>query len=226
MWLLALAAIILATAPARPARAQPGADRSQEVEMALGQYAEAKTPDQRATIVEYLQQLDRKMVAGAVVDHILSARNGTEATAFNDLVESFAPEGCAAVLDRLAKAAQPIPKGKLIVALRHCAGDETRSALESCLADKRPVLFEARGKQPRRVCDLAYDELFLKLRGDSRYGLDASPKMNGIITEKMPVKERDALIAKLKQKLSKKSPSPAPTPPPEPAKPATTSAMA
>jgi hypothetical protein len=63
------------------------------------------------------------------------------------------------------------------------------------------------------VCDLAYDELFLKLRTDARYGLDPSPKMIGVITERTPVKTRDALIAKLKTLIAR---NPVPTATPEP----------
>jgi hypothetical protein len=93
--------------------------------------------------------------------------------------------------------------------------------LEGCLDDKRPVPFEVHGTHPRRVCDLAYDELFLKLRSDSRYGLDASPKMKGVISERTTMKSRDALIAKLKAKLAETLPSPSPSATPEPIKPAT-----
>ena len=182
--------------------AQANTDRLQEVQMALDHYAEAKTADQRAAVIDYLQHLDRKLVTGAVIDHIIASRNGTEATAYNGLVASFNPDGCAALLDRLGKTDQPTAKGKLIVALRHCQGEESLRALASCLGDKRPVPFEARGAHPRRVCDLAYDELFLKLRSASRYGLDPSPKMKGVITAKTPVKARDTLIAKLKAQLA------------------------
>ena len=189
--------------------------------MALDQFAAAKTTDQRAAVVEFLRHFDHKLVASAVVDHIIASRTGTEATAFNGLVESLDPDGCAAVLDRLGKADVPAPKGKLIVALRHCQDAECFRALEACLADKRPVPFEAHGTHPRRVCDLAYDELFLKLRSDSRYGLDPSPKMKGVISEKTTIKNRDALIAKLKAKLAEKLPSPSPSSTPEPPKPAT-----
>jgi len=180
--------------------------------MALDQYTATKTPDQRAAVVDYLQHLDRKMVAGALVDHILAAQNGTEATAYDGLVESLNPDGCAAILDRLGKTDHPTAKGKLIVALRRCQGDESRAALAHCLGDKRPVPFEAHGPQPRRVCDLAYDELFLQLRTDPRYGLDPSPRMLGVITEKIPVPVRDALIARLKAKLALKLPAPSPAP--------------
>ncbi len=216
-----LPVLMLAAAPVRPACAQAGADRLPEVQMALDQYADAKTPDQRATIVDYLQHLDRKMVAGAVVDHIIGSTNGTEATAYNALVADFAPEGCAALLDRLAKTVPPIPKGKLIVALRHCPEDAAVIALEGCLGDKRPVRFEVHGPEARRVCDLAYDELFFKLRSDPRYGFGVGPKLNGVITEKTPAKIRDAQIARLKAKLANKWPLPAPSATPEPAKPAT-----
>jgi len=180
--------------------------------MALEQYAAAKTQDQRATVIEYLQHLDRKLVVAAVIDHIVAARNGSEATAYNELLATLNPDGCSAVLDRLLITDQPIPKGKLIVALRHCQGDEPIHALAGFLADQRPVLFEAHTAHPRRICDLAYDELYLKLRANPRYGLDSGPHMRAIITEKTPVKTRAALIAKLKGKLAAKPPTPSPTP--------------
>ena len=192
---------------AQPAWAQSGADRQQEVEMALDHYTEAKTPDQRSAVTDYLGHLDRKLVAAAVIDHIIASRNGAEATAYNELLEAFAPDACTAVLDRLGKTDQATPKGKLIVALRHCQGDEPLHALTACLDDKRPVSFEAHGAHPRRVCDLAYDELFLKLRNDPRYGLDPTARMKELIGAKTPIKTRDALIAKLKSKLAAPAPS-------------------
>ena len=75
------------------------------------------------------------------------------------------------------------------------------SALAAALADKRPVHFEAHGKFPRRVCDLAYDELYLKLRQDPKFGLDPSPKMKGVIREATPVPERDKLIKALAARM-------------------------
>lgn len=199
-----LPAILLATAATRPAWAQANTDRQQEVEMALDHYAEAKTPAQRGEVVDYLRGLDRKLVAAAVVDHIAGAQTSQEATAYNGLLEVFKPEGCAAVLDRLGKTDPPAEKGKLIVSLRHCHDEETLRVLAACLDDKRPFPFETheiRGATPRRLCDVAYDELFLKLRTESRYGLGTGPKMNGLIRERTPLPARDALIAKLKSKL-------------------------
>lgn len=212
-----LPAIALAIAAAPPAWAQTSADRQQEAEMAFDHYLAAKTDDQRVAIIDYLQHFDRKLVAAALVDHILASQNSNDATAYNRLVEALNPDGCAAVIDRLAKSTGPSAKGKLIVALRRCPGDESIHALESCLGDKRPFLFAAHGAQPKRVCDMAYNELFLKLRADPRYNLDASPHMTGFITEKTPEKARDLLIAKLKAKLAviplaTPSPEPSPTP--------------
>ncbi len=218
-WLLP--ALILAVAVPRHAPAQTGGDRLREIETALDDYAAAKGTDQRSAIVQYLQQLDPKLVASALADHIVASRNGTEATIYNDLIETFAPTSCGVIVDRLSKADKAVPKGKLIVALRHCQGDDILHALEACLDDKRPFPFEVRGGPARRVCDLAYDEIYLKLRTNPDYGLDSSPQMKGIITEKTPVKERDALIAKLKAKLTVKVTLPAPSVPPEIVKPST-----
>jgi hypothetical protein len=211
-------ALILAVVGLQPCWAQTSADRRQEVEMALDHYAAAKTPDQRASIIDYLQHLDRKMAAAGIVDHIIVSRTGTEATAYGELVEVLKPEGCEALLDSLRKTDDPLAKGKLIVALRHCQGPEAIHALAVCLDDKRRFPFEAHGAHPRRVCDAAYDELFLKLRSDPHYGLDASPRKKGLITEGTPVKSRDALIAKLKARMAGKA---APSPAPKDAKPAT-----
>jgi hypothetical protein len=217
-----LPAMLLASAAPHAAWAQRSADRQQEVEMAFDHYSAAKTEDQRIAIIDYLQHLDRKVVAAALIDHIVSSHNGAEATAFNKLVEALSPDGCAALLDRLAKTNDAIPKGKLVVALRHCPSPDAVTALTGCLGDKRPVPFESHGPHPRRVCDLAYDELFLKLRTDPHYGLDPSPHMQGVITERTPIKTRDAAIAKLKTALSGPhtptipAPSATPqTPPPE-----------
>ncbi len=216
--------MVLAIAGALTARAQTSDDRRQEAEMAFDHYLTAKTDDQRVAIIDYLQHLDRKVVAGALVDHILSSQNGAEATAYNKLVEALNPDGCAAVIDRLATSTAPIAKGKLIVALRRCPSPEAIHALAACLGDKRPFLFAAHGAHPKRVCDMAYNELFLKLRADRRYHLDASRRMAGFITEKMPGKARDALIAKITKKLAAipaptPSPEPSPAPSPAPAKP-------
>jgi hypothetical protein len=210
-----LPVMVLAIAAAQPARAQTSADRQQEAEMAFDQYLTAKTDDQRVAIIDYLQHLDRKVVAGALVDHILASQNGTEATAYNKLVEALNPDGCAAVIDRLATSTGPSAKGKLIVALRRCQAPEAVHALAASLDDKRPFLFATRGAHPKRVCDMAYNELFLKLRADHRYHLDASRRMTGFITEKMPDKARDALIAKLRKELAA-LPFPAPSPEPSP----------
>ncbi len=212
-----LLAILFAAAAAPHARAQSSADRLQQVEMAFDQYAAARTQDQRVAVIDYLQHFDRNLVAAALVDHIIASRTATEATSYNQLLEALNQEGCAAVVDRLATSTGPISKGKLIVALRHCTGPESIHAIASCLDDKRPFLFASRGPHPRRVCDVAYDELFLKLRPDPGYGLDPSPRMIGLITDKTPTKSRDALIAKLKQKLAavpSASPSPSPSPSP------------
>jgi hypothetical protein len=211
-------AVVLAAGGASPLCAQSPADRQQEVETAFDQYKAAKTEDQRVAILDYLQHFDTNVVASALVDHILASRNGIEATLFDQLVSALGPAGCAALMDRVEKATQPVPKGKLIVAMRHCHGTDGIHTLTSCLDDRRPVAFEAHGARPRRVCDLAYDELFLKLRGDPRYGLDPSPKMKGIITEKTPEKARDSLIEKLKVKLKTLPlPSPSSSPLPSPA---------
>jgi hypothetical protein len=243
-WILLAAILACFVFASRHAGAQSTTDRRQQVQMALDQYAAAKTQDQRATILDFLQHLDRKTVAAAVVDHILAAHSGVEATVYNGLIENLAPESCAALLDRVAGSDSPTEKGKLLVALRHCGGEAAVQALDASLADKRPVLFESHSAHPRRVCDMAYNELYLKLRDDPFYGLDPSTHLRGIITEKMPDKARDDAIAKLKAKLAQKpspappsaapsppSPSPIPsaspsaTPTPVPMKPASASAM-
>lgn len=210
-----LPALLVASLAAHVALAEPDAARQQEVEMAFDHYTSAKTEDQRVAIIDYLQHFESKMVAGALVDHIVAAENGEQATAFDRLVAGLGPDGSAAVLDRMAKAGDAVAKGKLVVALRHCQGPDVLHALTGCLDDKRTVAFEAHGAHPRRVCDLAYDELFLKLRTDPRYRLDPSPKMIGVITERTPVKSRDALIAKLRALIAK-NPVPAATPSPSP----------
>jgi hypothetical protein len=205
--------MVLAIAAIPPAWAQTSADKQQAAEMAFDQYAAAKNEDQRVAVIDYLQHLDRKTVAAALIDHILASRTGAEATVYNQLIEALNPDGCAALLERLGKAAGPSARGKLIVALRHCQSPDAIQAVAGFLDDKRPVPFEAHGPHPRRVCDLAYDELYLKLRSDPRYNLDPSPRMIGIIVEKTPGKTRDALIAKMKEQLAAiplPSPSPAP----------------
>jgi hypothetical protein len=213
-WRAVLAAMMVAAVAPRPAWGDVNADRQAEVEMAFDHYTAAKNEDQRTAIIDFLQHFDRKIVAAALIDHIVGSRNGSEATAYNKLVEAVSPEGCAALIDRLGKTDDAVKKGKLIVALRHCRGDEAIHALAGCLGDSRPVPFEAHGTHPRRVCDLAYDELYLKLRTDPRYGLDTSARMKGIITERTPVKERDALIAKLKVEMTGNPPGASPTPGP------------
>jgi hypothetical protein len=191
--------------------ADKNADRKGEIEMAFDQYIDAKTEDQRTAIVDFLQHFDRKDVAAALVDHIVGSETGGEATIYNTLVEGLSPDGCEAVMDRLAKTDDAVAKGKLVVALRHCQGDAVARALAGCLGDTRAVPFEARGAHPRRVCDLAFDELYLKLRSDARYGFDPGAKMTGIISERTPVKERDARIAKLKGMLATAPPGATPT---------------
>lgn len=203
-----LAALLLTPASAR---ADENADRQAEIELAFDHYIDAKTEDQRTAIIDFLQHFDRKAVAAALIDHILASRTGAEATTYNKLVEALSPDGCQALLDRLGKTDDAVAKGKLVVAMRHCQGDNVIRALKGCLDDTRPVPFEARGAHPRRVCDLAYDELFLKLRSDPRYGLDPSAKMTGIISERTPVKERDERIAKLKGLIAAPFPTPAPS---------------
>ena len=208
-----LPVLLVATLAVQPARAQVDAAKKQEVEMAFDQYAAAKTEDQRVAIIDYLQHFESKLVADALVDHIVASENGEQATAYDRLVAGLGPDGATAVLDRLAKTTDAVPKGKLVVSLRHCQGPDVIHALTGALGDKRPVPFEAHGAHPRRVCDLAYDELFLKLRTDTRYHLDPSPKMTGIITERTPVKARDGLIAKLQKRIAA---NPVPTPAPSP----------
>jgi len=180
--------------------------------MAVDQYGEKITPAQRSAIIDYLHHLNSEVAASVVVDHVLAARDGIEATRYGFLVEALKPDGCTAVLERLAVVTDPTGKGKLIVALRHCEGDRPLAPLEGCLSDARPVPFEAHGPHPRRVCDLAYDEIYLKVRANPRYKLDAGPRMRGFITEKMPIKKRDALIAKLKAALPGAIPSQSPSP--------------
>jgi len=217
VWKQILAAMILAVAVPPHLWSQANTDRQQQVQAALDQYGAAKTAEQRATVIEYLQHFDRTSVAASIVDHVLSSANGAQATIYNELVSAFAPEGCAAVIAHLAKANEAVPKGKLIVALRHCPSGEAIKALTGCLDDKRSVSFEARGPQPRRVCDLAYDELYFKLRSDARFHLDSSPRLKGIVNEKMPIKARDAQIKKLKARLAVITPdATAPTPSPKP----------
>lgn len=226
-----LSAIIFAFAAAFPAAAQPNADRQQELDIALDHYATLKDSGQRAAVFDFLQHLDHKVVAKAVIDHILASRSGMEATAFNRLISAIAPEGCSALVDRLGALQDPVSKGKLIVALRHCNGDDSIHALAANLSDIRPVPFESHSKTPRRVCDLAYDELYLKLRTDPRYGLDPTRHMRGVITEDTPVKARDALIAKLKTTLATQPaatlplPTATPSPSPDTQKPVTASAV-
>jgi len=193
---------MLALSATRPLRADPLEDRKIEVEQAFDQYMSAKTEDQRTAVIDFLQHFDRPLVAAALIDHILAARTGVEATAYNKLVEGLNPDGCQALLDRLTIEEDAVSKGKLIVALRHCQGPGVMSALAAALDDTRPVPFAAHTSHPCRVCDWAYDELYLKLRSDPRYGLDNSAAMTGIIVEKTPIEERDALIAKLMAQIS------------------------
>jgi hypothetical protein len=183
------------------ARADKDADRHAEIEDAFDHYTAAKTDDQRAAIIDFLQHYDRKTVAGALIDHIVNSRSGNEATEFNKLIEALSPDGCMALLDRLAIEKEAVAKGKLIVALRHCQGREAIPALAACLDDKRPVKFEAKTPTPRRVCDLAYDELYLKLRTNPSYKLDNSPQMRDLISEKTPATKRDEMIERLRASL-------------------------
>jgi len=206
--LAAQAVAIVAFAASSPVRAQSSADRERDVESALDQYGAAKTPAERAAVFDFVQHLDRPLVAEAVVDHIVASRNGTEATLYGQLVAPLSPASCAALEARLKDATTPTVKGKLIVALRHCHGPGSFRDLIICLDDKRTVPFEAHGPAPRRVCDLAYDELFLKLRAVPQYGLDPTPRMRDAITETMPVRRRNSLIAKLKFNLLRFPPTP------------------
>lgn len=220
-WERMLPAVVLAVAVTGHAWGDANTDRQQQVQITLDQYAAARTPAQRAAVVDFLGHLGRKDVASGIVDHIVASRTGSEATKYDGLAGTFNPEACAAVMDRLAKADDPTVKGKMLVALRRCTGDDALKILAGSLDDKRPFRFEAHGEHPRRVCDAAYDELFLRLRKDAHYALDASPQMRGWIAEKMPVKTRDALIAKLKGKLDGKafqsSPAPSASPSAAPA---------
>jgi hypothetical protein len=209
-----LAAMILATSVAHSAPLDPTADRQREIDMAFDQYSEARSDTQRGEIIDYLQHLDKNLVTGTLIGHIIASRDGIEATAYDKLAGDIGPEAFTAIIDRLGKSDDPVAKGKLIVALRHSPDGDSIHALIPCLDDKRPVPFEARGEHPRRVCDLAYDELFLKLRSNPLYGLDPSPQMHGIITERTSLSTRDTLISALKTKLTQPTGSPSPTPTP------------
>ena len=215
-------AILLAAASTLPMAAQslPGRDVQQQVQLTLDQFSEAKTDAQRGMAADFLQQLDRQTAIGAVIDRIVRSQNGEEATLYNGLIDKLKPEACPVLAKQLAQAADAEDKGKLVVALRHCGAAEAAGALTASLGDKRTVRFEAHGKNPRRVCDMAYDELFLKLRNDPKYGLDASPAMRGLIRESTPLAERDALVEKLSDKLAAQpAPVSAASPSPAPAKP-------
>lgn len=203
-------------AAAQPLRADSIAGRSQQLQMALDQYLAAKTPAQRSTVIDFLKQQAPAAVGAAIAQQIAEAQNGHDATEYAGLAENFAPAACQQITALLGSTPDAAVKGKMVVALAHCPGDDAVQALTACLDDQRPVTFEARGAHPRRVCDFAYDELFLKLRSQPRFGLDASSHKRGLITEKTTGAERDARIAKLKAQLAEKS-TPAPQPSPTPA---------
>ena len=165
------------------------------------------------------------MVTSVVIDHIVAARNGTEATMYNNpAIDELKPDSYDAVLDRLESVDAADSKGKLIVALRHCHGQHTFRVLMTCLNDQRAVHFEARGPFPHRVCDMAYYVLYMKLQVDPEYHLVSLKEMKPFMDGVMPYKKRDEMIAKLKAHLANKNPFTEPSP--VPSRPAASSASA
>jgi hypothetical protein len=207
-----------ASSPAAKSPAKPQGNHHEEVEIALQEFGAAKTAEQRAAVVEYLHLFDTGLVTSIVTNHIIEARNGLEATKYNNLVDALKPDSYDYVVDRIESVDSPDAKAKLIVTLRHCHGERTFQVLSACLDDKRPVKFEARGPYPHRVCDLSYYVIYMKLRMDADYHFRSLAEMKAFVDGALPFKKRDDMIAKLKSQLAKKNPFTSPSPvPPKPA---------
>jgi hypothetical protein len=154
-------------------------------------------------IVERLNRGDHEKVASAVVNAIQKANPGREIANYAALlpkVPSVKPD----ILRRIQSEPNPVLKARLINCVRDVKGTDVVKALIPQLDDKTPADSQQTGPFALRVCDYAFDSIYLHVHHIPDLGLDASTAMSDIIQRDIPIDWRDARIAKLKSGLTKK----------------------
>lgn len=189
------------------------ASSGQEIEADLArihqippQSEDVQSPAERKeaeAIVSRLNRADQHQLANAVTDAIRNAKTGREVADYASLMPrilSIKSE----ILQKIGTEPDPVLKSRLINSCRYVKGADVLKALISQLDDKRAADSEQPGYFGFRVCDWAFNVIYMRLSNIPELGMDTSTAKSDSISHNVPIDWRDARIGKLKTGLTKK----------------------
>jgi hypothetical protein len=161
--------------------------------------AQAHSPAETAelkAIVDRLNSQAPQTTVNVIANEVRNAKRNKVVpayTAFLPYVPSLKPE----LLSRISAETDPVTKGRLIYCTWKIKGADVVKTLFAQLDDKRPAEQSA-GPSAERVCDCAFNVIYVRVARISELGLDSSTAMSDSIQPGVPIGWRDARIAKLK----------------------------
>jgi hypothetical protein len=164
-----------------------------------------KSPDKKleaTQILERINRSDHKTVAQAFVDSVTEADSRKVVFSYAQALPKLSGDVRSAVLKKLGAETDAIRKAKLIGGLSVIEGPDVVKALFPLLDNREKAEIAGAPWTDRfRVCDHAYNRIYLLVRRVRELGLNAGPEMSDAIQTDVPIEWRDARIAKLKQRL-------------------------
>jgi hypothetical protein len=165
----------------------------------------AKSPDKKLEATQILERInhsDHETVAQAFVDSVTEANSRKVVFSYAQALPKLSRDVRSAVLNKLGAETDAIRKAKLIGALSVVEGPEVVKALFPLLDDRRKAEIAGAPWTDRfRVCDHAFNRIYMLVRRIPEIGLNAGPEMSDAIQTDVPIEWRDQRIAKLKSGL-------------------------
>jgi hypothetical protein len=147
-------------------------------------------------IVQRLNDHAPSTTVSVIANNVRNAKRNKEIPAYTALLPRL-PSLKQEILQRIAAESDPVTKGRLIYCTWRIKGADVIKTLVAQLDDKRPAEQPA-GPSAERVCDCAFNVIYVRVARISELGLDSSTAMSDSIQPGVPIGWRDARIAKLK----------------------------
>lgn len=158
--------------------------------------------EQAAAIVDRLNQANDREAAEAFIAAVRDAKAEREVVDYRVLLPKL-PRIKDHILRRINVEQDPMLKGRLIICVGKLKGADVVKRLFAQLDDKRPV--DSRdGPSTLRICDYAFDIIYVRVAHIPELGLDHSSDMSDSIVRDVRMGSREARIAKLKKGLTEK----------------------
>jgi hypothetical protein len=164
-----------------------------------------KSQDQKLEATQILERVNDsnpEIVAQAFVDSVTEANSRKVVFAYAQALPKLGRDARLAIFNKVGAERDAVPKAKLIGALYVVEGPDVVRALFPALEDRRKAeIADEPWTDSFRVCDHAYNRIYLLVRHIRELGLNAGTEMSDAVQTGVPMDWRDARIAKLKQGL-------------------------